>query len=90
MILAEDYIPGKEVALEGILEGGELRVLALFDKPDPMEGPYFEETIYVTPSRLPDETQETIADTAARALRALPALRRLLAAVRQLTRRRTT
>jgi biotin carboxylase len=71
MILAEDYIPGKEVALEGILEGGELRVLALFDKPDPMEGPYFEETIYVTPSRLPDETQETIADTAARALRAL-------------------
>ncbi len=71
MILAEDYIPGKEVALEGILQGGELRVLALFDKPDPMEGPYFEETIYVTPSRLPDETQEAITDTAARALRAL-------------------
>ena len=53
MILAEDYIPGKEVALEGILEGGELRVLVLFDKPDPMEGPYFEETIYVTPRGCP-------------------------------------
>ena len=45
--------PGREVALEGLLVGGELHVLALFDKPDPLDGPYFEETIYVTPSRLP-------------------------------------
>ena len=58
--LVEDYIPGVEVALEGLLDAGELHVLALFDKPDPLEGSYFEETIYVTPSRLPDETQAQI------------------------------
>src|SRR5438270_13156166 len=52
-ILVEDFVPGREVALEGLLLAGELRVLALFDKPDPLGGPYFEETIYVTPSRLP-------------------------------------
>ncbi len=50
-ILVEDYVPGEEVALEGLLTGGELRVLALFDKPDALHGPFFEETIYVTPSR---------------------------------------
>jgi biotin carboxylase len=48
-ILVEDYIPGFEVAVEGILSGGRLKLLALFDKPDPLTGPYFEETIYVTP-----------------------------------------
>src|SRR5438270_311418 len=52
-ILVEDFVSGREVALEGLLLAGELRVLALFDKPDPLDGPYFEETIYVTPSRLP-------------------------------------
>ena len=46
-------MPGVEVALEGLLRDGALEVLAVFDKPDPLEGPYFEETIYVTPSRLP-------------------------------------
>jgi len=46
----ESFIDGREFALEGILTGGKLRVLALFDKPDPLDGPYFEETIYVTPS----------------------------------------
>ncbi|MBI3536096.1 MAG: ATP-grasp domain-containing protein [Chloroflexi bacterium] len=70
-ILVEEYIPGIEVALEGILSGGQLKLLALFDKPDPLEGPYFEETIYVTPSRLPQETQEKIFDTAARACAAI-------------------
>jgi biotin carboxylase len=59
--LVEDFIPGGEVALEGLLTGGELKVLALFDKPDPLDGPFFEETIYVTPSRLSQETQEAIA-----------------------------
>ena len=59
--LVEDFIPGFEVALEGLLTHGELRVLALFDKPDPLDGPFFEETIYVTPSRLPEATQEAIA-----------------------------
>ena len=49
-VLVEGYIPGREVAVEGVLTGGRLRVLAIFDKPDPLEGPYFEETIYVTPS----------------------------------------
>src|SRR5205814_794723 len=50
-LLVEEFIPGQEVALEGMLDKGELRVLAIFDKPDPLEGPFFEETIYVTPSR---------------------------------------
>jgi biotin carboxylase len=60
-VLVEEFLPGDEVALEGLLSDGRLRVLALFDKPDPLDGPYFEETIYVTPSRLPTETQERIA-----------------------------
>ena len=70
-ILVEDYIPGAEVSLEGLLEDGRLRTLALFDKPDPLEGPYFEETIYVTPSRLPAETQRTIAAATQTAVRSL-------------------
>src|ERR1700726_4324143 len=70
-ILVEGYIPGREVAVEGLLTDGVLRVLAIFDKPDPLEGPYFEETIYVTPSRMPEETQERIADCAAATVRAL-------------------
>lgn len=69
--LVEDFIPGFEVALEGILDKGVLTVLALFDKPDPLDGPFFEETIYVTPSRLPTVTQQAIADTVALAARAL-------------------
>ncbi|SRR5579885_1261511 len=59
-IQVESYIPGCEVAVEGILTHGRLRVLAVFDKPDPLEGPYFEETIYVTPSRLTGATLEAI------------------------------
>ncbi|MBL6933124.1 MAG: ATP-grasp domain-containing protein [Rhodospirillales bacterium] len=67
-ILVEEYVPGDEVALEGLLNDGQLTVLALFDKPDPMEGPYFEETIYVTPSRLSGDVQEAISATATHAL----------------------
>ncbi len=59
-ILIENYVPGVEVALEGLLVRGQLNVLALFDKPDPLEGPYFEETIYVTPSRLSEVQQRKI------------------------------
>ena len=59
-ILVEEFIPGNEVALEGLLVEGELRTLALFDKPDPLDGPYFEETIYVTPSVLPAGVQDDI------------------------------
>ena len=64
-------MPGIEVALEGMLTSGQLQTLALFDKPDPLDGPYFEETIYVTPSRLPEARQAAVADCAARAARAL-------------------
>jgi len=70
-ILVEDFVPGREYALEGLLLAGELRVLALFDKPDPLDGPYFEETIYVTPSRLPPEEQRAVAACAGRAAAAL-------------------
>ena len=66
-IVVESFIPGAEYALEGLLTEGRLQVLALFDKPDPLDGPYFEETLYVTPSRLPPETQHAIGDTVARA-----------------------
>jgi biotin carboxylase len=69
--LVEDFLPGFEVALEGLLDHGELKVLALFDKPDPLDGPFFEETIYVTPSRLSPEVQEAIARCTADSARAL-------------------
>src|SRR5262249_61131738 len=62
---------GVEVALEGLLTEGRLSTLAIFDKPDPLDGPFFEETIYVTPSRLPGATQEALATCAAEAARAL-------------------
>src|SRR5262245_61250525 len=70
-ILVEDFVPGIEVALEGLLTAGSLRTLALFDKPDPLEGPFFEETIYVTPSRLARDVQEAIAEETAIGARAL-------------------
>ncbi len=70
-VLVEDFVPGVEVALEGLLMGGQLRVLALFDKPDPLDGPFFEETIYVTPSRLPPQVQAKCAGAAKAAARAL-------------------
>jgi D-alanine-D-alanine ligase-like ATP-grasp enzyme len=59
-MLVEDYLPGREVAVEGLITAGDLRILAIFDKPDPLEGPYFEETIYVTPSRFSDSVQNSI------------------------------
>jgi len=59
-IQVEDYVPGREFAVEGLLTQGRLRVLAIFDKPQPLEGPFFEETIYVTPSREDPETQARI------------------------------
>ena len=70
-LLVEQVVNGPEVALEGMLTRGELRVLALFDKPDPMDGPFFEETIYVTPSRVAAAMQEQIAQCAGQAARAL-------------------
>jgi predicted ATP-grasp superfamily ATP-dependent carboligase len=70
-LLVERYIPGGEIAVEGLLTDGRFRVLAIFDKPDPLEGPYFEESIYVTPSRFPQATQERIAECAADTVKAL-------------------
>jgi biotin carboxylase len=70
-LLIEQYLPGAEVALEGLLEGGELRLLALFDKPDPLQGPTFEETLFVTPSRHGDELQRVVVREAARGCTAL-------------------
>jgi biotin carboxylase len=70
-VQVEAYIPGREFALEGLMTAGELRTLAIFDKPDPLEGPFFEETIYVTPSRESAGIQSAIVETCVRAARAL-------------------
>ena len=70
-LIVEDYIPGREFALEGVVTAGRLQTLALFDKPDPLEGPYFEETIYLTPSRLAEPVQLKIRRTAQAAVTAL-------------------
>jgi biotin carboxylase len=70
-ILVEAFMPGTEIALEGMVTGGAVLALAFFDKPDPLDGPFFEETLYVTPSRHPAEVQEAawaVAGAAARAL----------------------
>jgi biotin carboxylase len=69
--LVEDFIPGFEVAVEGLLTHSQLRVLAVFDKPDPLDGPFFEETIYVTPSRLSAQVQQDIAHCVATAATSL-------------------
>ena len=70
-LLVEEFVPGVEVAVEGLLREGALDVLAVFDKPDPLEGPFFEETIYVTPSRIPDESLGRIRSVTSLACRAL-------------------
>ena len=70
-IQVESFIEGREFALEGLITSGRLQVLAIFDKPDPLDGPFFEETIYVTPSRESAETQRMLIQAAGRAVRAL-------------------
>jgi biotin carboxylase len=70
-IQAETYVEGAEFAVEGLVERGRLQVLAIFDKPDPLTGPYFEETIYVTPSRLSPRVQAAVIETLERAVHAL-------------------
>lgn len=59
-VLVEAYLDGDEVAVEGLLEKGSLHPLAIFDKPDPLRGPTFEETIYVTPSRHDGALQQAV------------------------------
>ena len=70
-VLVETFIPGREYAVEGVLTRGVFQVFTIFDKPDPLDGPFFEETIYVTPSRASAETQRAIVDAIASAIRIL-------------------
>ena len=71
MALVEGFIPGREFAVEAILHHGTLHILAIFDKPDPLDGPFFEETIYVTPARADSDTQHAIAKAVSGAVRAI-------------------
>jgi biotin carboxylase len=70
-LLIERYLPGAEVSVEGLLRAGSLETLAVFDKPDPLEGPYFEETIFTTPSRLPGDVVAALTEMTADACAAL-------------------
>ena len=70
-VVVEEFLPGPEVAVEGLLEAGRLRLLAIFDKPDPLDGPFFEETLYLTPSRHPAASQAALAALAEQAAGAL-------------------
>jgi biotin carboxylase len=70
-LLVEEFLPGPEIALEGLLTAGEVRLLAIFDKPDPLDGPFFEETLYVTPSRHPVDLQSSAVGAVQDAVRAL-------------------
>lgn len=69
-LLVEGFVPGAEIAVEGLLSDGVLSVLAIFDKPDPLDGPYFEETYYVTPSRHPQALRHEVQRTLQAACRA--------------------
>jgi biotin carboxylase len=70
-VIVEDYLPGREVAVEALMTDGVLSPLAIFDKPDDLTGPFFEETLYVTPSRLGAAEQRDLLDVTARAARAM-------------------
>jgi hypothetical protein len=71
IVLVEQFIPGREFAVEGLMNDGALHVLAIFDKPDPLDGPFFEETIYLTPSAASEADQQAIRDAIAAAVRAI-------------------
>ena len=71
LVLVEEFIEGREFAVEGLMNRGTLDVLAIFDKPDPLDGPFFEETIYLTPSNADEGTQQAIADAVSKAIVAL-------------------
>jgi ATP-grasp domain/L-amino acid ligase C-terminal domain 2/ATP-grasp N-terminal domain len=70
-VIVEEFIPGREFAIEGVLTHGAFTAFAIFDKPDPLDGPFFEETIYVTPSRLPPGGQADLVAAVARGAAAL-------------------
>ena len=67
----ESYIEGREFAVEGMVTAGRFDPMAIFDKPDPLEGPYFEESLYITPSREPEHVRRELLDTTCRAVKAL-------------------
>jgi len=69
--IVETFVPGREYAVEGVLTGGRFDGLAVFEKPDPLDGPFFEETLYVTPTRLAGDAQQALARVAADAARAI-------------------
>ena len=69
--VVEAFITGREYAIDAILHDGALHVLAIFDKPDPLDGPFFEETIYVTPSAAVAEVRSAIVGAIGRAAEAL-------------------
>ncbi len=71
VVLVERFIPGREFAVEGVLTAGNLQVFTIFDKPDPLDGPFFEETVYVTPSALGPARQLHLATTVQQATDAL-------------------
>jgi predicted ATP-grasp superfamily ATP-dependent carboligase len=71
VVVVEDFIDGGEFAVEGLLTNGSLRELAIFDKPDPLDGPFFEETIYVTPSSQAQSTQRGIIEAVGAAVSAI-------------------
>jgi len=70
-IIVEGYIPGREYAIEGVMTHGRLQPLAIFDKPDPLDGPFFEETIYVTPPSLDEREERAILTAVEQAVAAL-------------------
>ena len=71
LVLVEGFIAGHEFAVEGVMNHGVLHALAIFDKPDPLDGPFFEETIYITPPEIAPDVQGAIVDAVRRAALAL-------------------
>jgi len=70
-LLIEEYLPGPELSIDGVLTAGDLTVTAVFDKPGMPDGPTFEETLLVSPSRLAERTLAAAVRTAADAARSL-------------------
>lgn len=70
-ILVEGFIEGQEFAIEGVLDRGRVRSLAVFEKPDPLDGPFFEETLYLTPARLDEKNEAAISEALSRSIRAI-------------------
>jgi biotin carboxylase len=70
-MLVERFVPGPEVAVEGLLRDSRLEIITIFDKPDPLDGPYFEETLYLSPTHLSPHLREAVVEATGAAVRAL-------------------